>query len=122
MVIPSKKKVLSEISKAAKNADRVLMATDPDREGEAIAYLLARHLKLPEEKVFRVLFHEITKNGILKALENPGKPDPLKFEAQQSRRAIDRLVGYKLSPLLWKKIKRGLYCRARPVRGPPPHL
>ncbi len=108
MVIPSKKKVLSEISKAAKNADRVLMATDPDREGEAIAYLLARHLKLPEEKVFRVLFHEITKNGILKALENPGKPDPLKFEAQQSRRAIDRLVGYKLSPLLWKKIKRGL--------------
>lgn len=107
-VIPSKKKVLSEISKAAKSADKILMATDPDREGEAIAYLLVRHLKLPEEKVFRVLFHEITRDGILKALENPGKPDLLKFEAQQSRRAIDRLVGYKLSPLLWKKIKRGL--------------
>ncbi|MEE8319554.1 MAG: type I DNA topoisomerase, partial [bacterium] len=107
-VIPSKRKALSAISKAAKNADRILMATDPDREGEAIAYLLAEHLKLPEDKVFRVLFHEITKKGILQALENPGKPDNLKFEAQQSRRAIDRLVGYKLSPLLWKKIKRGL--------------
>ena len=107
-VIPSKKKVLTEISRAAKSSDRILMATDPDREGEAIAYLLARHLKLPEEMTFRVLFQEITKNGILKALENPGKPDHLRFEAQQARRAIDRLVGYKLSPVLWNKIKRGL--------------
>jgi len=107
-VIPSKKKVLSEISKAAKDADRILLATDPDREGEAIAYLIANHLKLPEEKVYRVLFHEITKAGILRALETPGRPDHLKFEAQQARRAIDRLVGYKLSPVLWKKIRRGL--------------
>lgn len=107
-VIPGKKKVLSQISKAAKDADRILLATDPDREGEAIAYLIANHLKLPEEKVYRVLFHEITKAGILRALENPGRPDHLKFEAQQARRAIDRLVGYKLSPVLWKKIRRGL--------------
>jgi DNA topoisomerase-1 len=107
-VIPSKKKVLSQISKAAKDADRILLATDPDREGEAIAYLIANHLKFPQEKVYRVLFHEITKAGVLRALENPGRPDHLKFEAQQARRAIDRLVGYKLSPVLWKKIRRGL--------------
>ncbi|TNF46021.1 type I DNA topoisomerase [bacterium] len=107
-VIPSKRKSLGQISKAAKDADRILLATDPDREGEAIAYLIANHLKLPEEKVYRVLFHEITKKGVLRALENPGKPDHLKFEAQQARRAIDRLVGYKLSPVLWKKIRRGL--------------
>ncbi|UCF31987.1 MAG: type I DNA topoisomerase [bacterium] len=107
-VIPSKRKILSEISKAAKDSDRILMATDPDREGEAIAYLLASHLKIPEDRIFRVLFHEITRNGVLRALENPGKPDHLKFEAQQARRAIDRLVGYKLSPVLWERIKRGL--------------
>jgi DNA topoisomerase-1 len=107
-VIPSKKKALSAISKAAKGAERVLLATDPDREGEAIAYLIAQHLKLPDEKVSRVMFHEITKKGILKALESPGKPDENRFSAQQARRAIDRLVGYKLSPVLWKKIRRGL--------------
>ncbi|NOY86357.1 MAG: type I DNA topoisomerase [Deltaproteobacteria bacterium] len=107
-VIPSKRKILSQISKAASDADRVLLASDPDREGEAIAVLIARHLKIPEDKVYRVLFHEITKKGILKAIENPGRPDELKFEAQQARRAIDRLVGYKVSPVLWKKIKRGI--------------
>jgi DNA topoisomerase-1 len=107
-VIPSKKKVLSQISKASKDADRVLLATDPDREGEAIGYLIYQHLKLPEERVYRVLFHEITKNGILGALDAPGKLDDRKFKAQQARRAIDRLVGYKLSPVLWKKIQRGL--------------
>ena len=108
MVIPGKRKILSQISKAAKDADRILLASDPDREGEAIAVMIVRHLKIPEEKVFRVLFHEITKKGILKAIENPGRPDELKFEAQQARRAIDRLVGYKVSPVLWKKIKRGI--------------
>jgi DNA topoisomerase-1 len=107
-VIPSKKKVLSKIKKAAGNADRVLLATDPDREGEAIAYLISQHLKLPDDKAFRILFHEITKSGIINALKNPGKLDENKFRAQQARRAIDRLVGYKLSPILWKKIKRGL--------------
>jgi DNA topoisomerase-1 len=107
-VIPSKKKVLSQITKASREADRILLATDPDREGEAIGYLISRHIKVPEEKVFRVLFHEITKSGILEALKNPGKVDERKFQAQQARRAIDRLVGYKLSPVLWKKIKRGL--------------
>jgi DNA topoisomerase-1 len=107
-VIPSKKKVLSQISKASKSADRILLATDPDREGEAIAYLLNQHLNTSDEKVFRVLFHEITKNSVQKALENPGKLDERKFRAQQARRAIDRLVGYGLSPILWKKIKRGL--------------
>ncbi len=108
IVIPSKKKVLSEISKAAKDAGRVLLATDPDREGEAIGILISEHLKLPDDRVYRVLFHEITKSGILKALEAPGKPDDQKFHAQQARRAIDRLVGYKLSPVLWKRIQRGL--------------
>ena len=108
LVIPAKKKVLGQILKASKNAGKVLLATDPDREGEAIAYLLSTHLKLPDDQVFRVLFHEITKNAILKALENPGKLDGQKFQAQQARRAIDRLVGYGLSPVLWKKIKRGL--------------
>ncbi len=107
-VIPSKKKVLGQISKASREADRVLLATDPDREGEAIGYLISQHLKLPEDRVFRVLFHEITRNGILGALESPGKLDDRKFNAQQARRAIDRLVGYKLSPVLWKRIQRGL--------------
>ncbi len=108
IVIPSKKKVLSEITKAAKNADRILLATDPDREGEAIGILISEHLKFPEDRVYRVLFHEITKSGILGALKAPGKPDGRKFHAQQARRAIDRLVGYKLSPVLWKRIQRGL--------------
>ncbi|UCF88857.1 MAG: type I DNA topoisomerase [bacterium] len=108
MVIPSKKKVLGQISKASREAERVLLATDPDREGEAIGYLISRHLKLPDDRVYRVLFHEITKSGILKALDKPGKLDDRKFHAQQARRAIDRLVGYKLSPVLWKKIQRGL--------------
>ena len=108
LVIPSKKKVLGQISKAAKDAGRILLATDPDREGEAIGILITEHLKLPEDRVYRVLFHEITKSGILGALKAPGKPDDRKFHAQQARRAIDRLVGYKLSPILWKKIQRGL--------------
>lgn len=107
-VIPSKKKVLGQISKASKDADRVLLATDPDREGEAIAYLLSQHLKIPDDNVYRVLFHEITKSAVTRALENPGKLDDRKFQAQQARRAIDRLVGYSLSPVLWKRIKRGL--------------
>ena len=107
-VIPSKKKVLNQISKASKEAGRVLLATDPDREGEAIGYLISQHIKLPEDRVYRVLFHEITKSGILAALSSPGKLDNRKFHAQQARRAIDRLVGYKLSPVLWKKIQRGL--------------
>ncbi len=107
-VIPSKKKVLGQISKASKSAGRILLATDPDREGEAIGYLISQHLNVPEDRVFRVLFHEITRSGILGALEAPGKLDGRKFQAQQARRAIDRLVGYKLSPVLWKKIQRGL--------------
>ncbi len=107
-VIPSKKKVLSQILKASSEADRVLLATDPDREGEAIGYLISQHLKVPEDRIYRVLFHEITKTGILEALTSPGKLDEKKFQAQQARRAIDRLVGYKLSPVLWKKIQRGL--------------
>jgi len=108
LVIPSKKKVLSQISKASQDAGKILLATDPDREGEAIGYLISQYLKLPEERVYRVLFHEITKNGILEALKTPGKLDDRKFSAQQARRAIDRLVGYKLSPVLWRKIQRGL--------------
>jgi len=106
--IPSKKKTLGEISKASRNAGKILLATDPDREGEAIACLLNQYLKVSEDRVFRVLFHEITRNAVHEALKNPGKLDDGKFQAQQARRAIDRLVGYGLSPVLWKKIKRGL--------------
>jgi len=108
LAIPSKKKTLSQISKTSKEAGRILLATDPDREGEAIASLLNQYLKLPEDRVYRVLFHEITRKAILEALQKPGKLDERKFRAQQARRAIDRLVGYRLSPVLWKKIQRGL--------------
>ena len=107
VTIKEKAKTLAEIKKAAKAADRVLLATDPDREGEAIAWHVASQLN-SNGKVRRVLFHEITKDAVAEALSNPLDIDQRKVDAQQARRVLDRLVGYKASPVLWKSIKTGL--------------
>ncbi len=112
-IIPTKaKKIVSELKKDAEKADMVILATDPDREGEAIAWHLAHALgldkKSSEKKTERVVFHEITKPAIEKAIANPRELDQNLVDAQQARRIIDRLVGYKLSPFLWKKIRAGL--------------
>ncbi|MDP8224750.1 MAG: type I DNA topoisomerase [Candidatus Lernaella stagnicola] len=108
VTIKGKEKVLTELRKAAKAADRVLLAPDPDREGEAIAWHIAQSLGVKGKPVQRVSFNEITKRAVLAALDNPQELDEDKFNSQQARRILDRLVGYKLSPLLWKKVKRGL--------------
>jgi DNA topoisomerase-1 len=109
VTIKEKAKTLAEIKKAAKASDRVLIATDPDREGEAIAWHVASQLANGENgRVRRVLFHEITKDAVAQALANPLDIDQRKVDAQQARRVLDRLVGYKASPLLWKSIKTGL--------------
>ncbi len=109
--IKGKGPVVKELKSAAKKADRILLATDPDREGEAIAYhvaaVLASSAKTTTE-VYRVLFNEITKKAILQSVEHPGKVDINKVDAQQARRVLDRLVGYQISPILWKKVRRGL--------------
>jgi DNA topoisomerase-1 len=107
VTIKEKAKTLAEIKKAAKGAARVLIATDPDREGEAIAWHVAEQLG-NGGKVRRVLFHEITKDAVAQALANPQDIDRRKVDAQQARRILDRLVGYKASPVLWKSIKTGL--------------
>jgi DNA topoisomerase-1 len=108
-VIPAKAKNHADSLKAlAKKVDHVYFATDEDREGEAIAWHLQQLLKIPEKNIKRITFHEITKNAILKALENPRAIDNNLVDAQQARRILDRLVGYELSPFLWKKIARGL--------------
>src|SRR5213078_945524 len=109
VTIKEKAKTLAEIKKAAKASERVLLATDPDREGEAIAWHVASQLgNGGGGKVRRVLFHEITKDAVAHALANPLDIDQRKVDAQQARRVLDRLVGYKTSPLLWKSIKTGL--------------
>ncbi|KKP43716.1 MAG: topoisomerase protein [Parcubacteria group bacterium GW2011_GWA2_33_14] len=106
-VIPTKaKKVIAELKKEAKLADEVILATDQDREGESISWHLAEALNLKDPK--RIVFHEITKSAIAEALKTPGKIDMHLVDAQQARRVLDRIVGYKLSPFLWKKISKGL--------------
>ncbi len=109
-VIHGKGKVIAELKKALKGKDAVYLAPDPDREGEAIAYHVAQRIvpKSFKGKVHRVLFNEITKKAVREAIEHPAALDVRKFEAQQARRIIDRLVGYQLSPLLWEKVRRGL--------------
>src|SRR3989339_1147273 len=108
-VIPTdKRKRVSELKAAAKNADQIYLATDEDREGEAIAWHIANVLDLNLKDVKRIAFHEITKHAIEEALK---EPRPLMIDlvdAQQTRRILDRLVGYELSPFLWKKVQRGL--------------
>ena len=107
VTIKEKEKTLKEIKKAAKAVDRVLIATDPDREGEAIGWHVADQLPHPE-RIRRVLFHEITKDAVAEAIAHPLEIDRKKVDAQQARRILDRLVGYKASPVLWKSIKTGL--------------
>ncbi len=102
------KDVIDELKKQSKNAKMVYLATDPDREGEAISWHLKELLKLDDEKARRVTFNEITKKVVQESIDNPRDIDLDLVDAQQARRLLDRLVGYKLSPLLWKKIKRGL--------------
>lgn len=107
-VSEDKKKIVSELKNAVKNAETVWLASDEDREGEAIAWHLAQELKLKDENSKRIVFHEITKNAILKAIENPRKINQNLVNAQQARRVLDRIVGFEMSPVLWKKIKTGL--------------
>jgi len=107
-VIRGKKKVLTDIRKSARTAEAVYLAPDPDREGEAIAWHIAEELKSVNPNIYRVLFNEITKKGIHAGLSNPAQVDQKRFESQQTRRILDRLVGYQISPLLWKKVKQGL--------------
>ena len=107
--IPSdKKKVVDELKKAAKEADLVWLASDEDREGEAISWHLYKTLKLEENKTKRIAFHEITKDAILNAIENPRTIDINLVDAQQARRVLDRIVGFELSPVLWRKVKPAL--------------
>ena len=109
IIIPKAKKNVTILKKEAEKAHSVILATDEDREGEAIAYHLAFLLKLNGEKEYqRIVFHEITKSAIEEALKNPRKIDMNLVDAQQARRILDRIVGYKLSPFLWKKVMRGL--------------
>ena len=107
VTIKGKTKTLADLKKAAKGASAIYLATDPDREGEAIAWHVADQLKSPVP-THRILFHEITKDAIQEALRQPGQIDDRKVDAQQARRILDRLVGYKASPILWHSIKTGL--------------
>src|SRR5277367_3745050 len=109
-VIEGKKKLIAELKAAAKKVESVYLAADPDREGEAICYHLQEELDGHKNgpRIYRVMFNEITKNSIKQAFEKPTMVDVHKVEAQQARRVLDRLVGYKISPLLWDKVRRGL--------------
>jgi len=108
VVIETKKKVLSEIKAAAAQVAKVLLAPDPDREGEAIAWHIADEIRDDNPNIQRVLFNEITKKAVSEAIEKPMALDKKKFESQQARRILDRLVGYEISPVLWTKVQRGL--------------
>src|SRR3990170_6296891 len=113
-MVADKEEIIAELKTEAKKADQIILATDPDREGEAIASHISdmlrsnEKLKVKNEKFNRIVFHEITKEAIEEALKNPRTIDKNLVDAQTARRVLDRLVGYKLSPLLWKKVRRGL--------------
>jgi DNA topoisomerase-1 len=108
-IIPTAaKKTVTNLKKQAAKVDTIILASDEDREGEAIAWHLAEALKIDPAKTQRIVFHEITKDAILAALEHPRTLDMRMVDAQQARRVLDRLVGYELSPFLWKKVTRGL--------------
>ena len=107
-VLPDKKRVVEELSRLAEKVNTVWLASDEDREGEAIAWHLAEVLNLPVDKTKRIVFHEITKNAILNAIESPRTIDMNLVKAQQARRVLDRIVGFELSPVLWKKIRPAL--------------
>ncbi len=107
-VVDSRKKVMAEIKKAAQKAEHIYLAPDPDREGEAIAWHVAQEINGKNKILHRALFNDLTKNTVLEAIKNPLELNLPKYEAQQTRRILDRLVGYKISPLLWDKVRRGL--------------
>jgi len=107
-VIHGKGKIIAELRKAAKGKENIYLAPDPDREGEAIAWHIAQKLDGSGRKLHRVLFNEITKRAVQEALRHPRELDRNLYEAQQTRRVLDRLVGYQISPLLWDKVRRGL--------------
>ncbi len=106
--VPGKEKLIAELQEAARQADTIYLATDPDREGEAISWHLKELLDLPEERTRRVTFNAITQKVVTEAIQNPRDIDYSLVDAQQARRLLDRIVGYQLSPLLWKKVRRGL--------------
>ena len=108
ITIRGKGAILAALRKEVKKADKVYLATDPDREGEAISWHLAKALKLEDKDIYRITFNEITKNAVKASIKNARKIDMNLVDAQQSRRVLDRMVGYQISPLLWAKIKRGL--------------
>jgi DNA topoisomerase-1 len=108
VVSPAKKKILDDLKKAAEKVEALYVATDPDREGEAIGWHLAEELDVAKKNVYRITFNEITERAVKAAFLQPGKIDLKKVDAQQARRVLDRLVGYSLSPLLWEKVQRGL--------------
>jgi DNA topoisomerase-1 len=109
MIVPltGKKAIIDKIQRFASKAEKIYLAPDPDREGEAIAYHLAEEINKPK-KIARVLFNAITKQAVIQAIAHPSELDPHKYESQKTRRILDRLVGYKISPLLWDKVQRGL--------------
>src|SRR5476651_2475471 len=107
-VVPGKEKVVQELKAAAKGAHEILLATDPDREGEAIAWHLAEELKQPKTATRRVEFHEITKKGVQYGVDHPRELDKNLYDAQRARRVLDRIVGYDVSALVWSKLAFGL--------------
>ena len=106
--LKGKEEIIAELQKAAKNADRVYLATDPDREGEAISWHLKYLLSIPDDETYRVTFNEITRGVVQESIQHPRPIDQNLVDAQQARRVLDRIVGYQLSPLLWRKIRKGL--------------
>ncbi|MGA1841400.1 MAG: type I DNA topoisomerase [bacterium] len=108
ITIRGKAKILNEIKNTARKAEKIFLAPDPDREGEAIGWHIANEIEAPKDKIYRVLFNEITKGAVLKGLKTPSRIDLNKVNAQQARRILDRLVGYQISPILWEKVKWGL--------------
>ena len=104
-IITEKKKLVTELNKIAKTVDKIYLASDPDREGEAIAWHVKECLKFPEDKIFRIVFNEITPHAIKEAVANYHQIDMLKVEAQKTRQILDKLVGFKISPILWEKMK-----------------
>jgi DNA topoisomerase-1 len=108
VTIRGRGKILKELKKASQNVGAIYLAPDPDREGEAIAWHVAEELKDRGKRIYRVLVNEITKKAVLEAIKNPGQLQRSRYEAQQARRILDRLVGYQISPLLWEKVRRGL--------------
>ena len=108
ITIRGKGDILAALRKEVKKAEKIYLATDPDREGEAISWHLMEALKLHDKKVYRITFNEITKNAVKESLKNARAIDMDLVDAQQARRVLDRMVGYQISPLLWAKVKRGL--------------